>query len=83
MNAESSSDKSIAENESVIVVSDLHLGGEIDHCTKYRFCNFLEAISRFKLGFYLNEAQEVQIGSLTKYLMPPKKIILLGDILEL
>ncbi|AGB03388.1 metallophosphoesterase [Methanoregula formicica] len=73
---------SIDKDESVIVVSDLHLGGEFGHETSGRFCNFLEAVSRFSGKAPFSREQQFRIGGIDKVFKPPKKIILLGDILE-
>jgi UDP-2,3-diacylglucosamine pyrophosphatase LpxH len=73
----------LSETESIIVVSDLHLGGGIDPDTKNRFCRFVDAIARIKPGTPSDDSSGFSTGHAMKYLRKPKKIILLGDILEL
>ena len=77
----------IPEDRSIIVVSDLHLGGAEDPNTTERFCRFLEYI---KTGFTTVPVSCHTCGEpektgpvQSKHLLPPKKIILLGDIFEL
>ena len=60
--------------KSVIVVSDLHLGGNEDPGTSARFSRFLDRIAQLGTKPAADERSR---------LLPPQKIILLGDILEL
>lgn len=70
----------VPKDKSVIAVSDLHFGGPEDNETVTRFCRFLDAIHSGNL-------QVSRTGDDAKtcpdHLLPPAKIILLGDILEL
>jgi predicted phosphodiesterase len=61
----------LEKGRSIIVVSDLHLGGGDDRCTSIRFSRFLDTLATFGRD------------GPCKDLMPPKKIILLGDFLDL
>ncbi len=76
----------IPGDRSVIVVSDLHLGGGQDLDTAERFCKFLEYI---RSGFtsvpvYCHTCNmPVPDPEKTRWLHPPEKIILLGDFLDL
>ncbi|MBN1432837.1 MAG: metallophosphoesterase [Methanomicrobiaceae archaeon] len=75
--------KPLPDDRSIIVVSDLHLGGNEDDGNKIgrgstaeRFCRFLDHLKN-------NPNPEVKGCNKNKRLLPPGKIILLGDILEL
>jgi len=75
--------KTLPDDRSIIVVSDLHLGGNEDDGNKIgrgstaeRFCKFLDHLKNCP-------NPEVNGCNKDKRLLPPAKIILLGDILEL
>jgi UDP-2,3-diacylglucosamine pyrophosphatase LpxH/uncharacterized membrane protein (GlpM family) len=70
----------LPEDRSIIVVSDLHLGGREDTNTSKRFCRFLDHLTTGSPVVYDTCSREGNIVS--KRLLPPEKIILLGDILE-
>jgi predicted phosphodiesterase len=67
-------EKLLDPEKSIIVISDLHLGGNEDPETAARFSRFLDRI--LQLGHCSQDTDKVR-------LCPPEKIILLGDILEL
>jgi len=77
----------LPDDRSIIVVSDLHLGGMEDPGTGERFTRFLKYLSTD----FISVPVICQSGNTTKTdeparnkrLFPPEKIILLGDILEL
>lgn len=76
----------IPDDMSVIVVSDLHLGGSEGPETVKRFCNFLKRIhSGDAPVFSPGETEEgkKQDLNIPEKILPPAKIILLGDILDL
>jgi UDP-2,3-diacylglucosamine pyrophosphatase LpxH len=77
----------IPEDRSVIVVSDLHLGGDEDPDTARRFCRFLEHLRKgqCEVSDDCHGNREGWSGGTPgkKTLLPPEKIILLGDIMEL
>jgi UDP-2,3-diacylglucosamine pyrophosphatase LpxH len=72
----------IPNDRSIIAVSDLHFGGKEDPETATRFCRFLDRIAQ---GFAQGSVSSTLPGETDslKPLLPPAKIILLGDILEL
>ena len=70
----------IPDDRSAIVVSDLHLGGPEDPETTTRFCHFLDTLLRGDVKVSQDDSPD---KSCPKELLPPAKIILLGDILEL
>jgi UDP-2,3-diacylglucosamine pyrophosphatase LpxH len=70
----------LPEDRSIIVVSDLHLGGREDPGTAQRFCRFLDHLSTGSPVVSDLCAREENIRS--KRLLYPEKFILLGDILE-
>jgi len=74
----------IPDNKSIIVVSDIHLGGMEGSETINRVCNFLEKIRTEEISVVcpLDESKPDH-KSISKKLLPPVKIILLGDILDL
>jgi UDP-2,3-diacylglucosamine pyrophosphatase LpxH len=77
----------LPENRSIIVVSDLHLGGKEDPDTARRFCNFLDYINNDFASAGVNcgkckGSPEKDSGKIRK-LLQPDKIVLLGDVLEL
>jgi hypothetical protein len=71
----------IDPGRSVIVVSDLHLGGTEDPHTSARFSRFLEYVS----GLYPGRRQAPDYDQTpdTLNLLPPQKFILLGDFFDL
>lgn len=77
----------LPDDRSIIVVSDLHLGGLEDPGTAERFNRFLKYLTTD----FISVSDICQSGKKagtddpagTKRLFPPEKIILLGDILEL
>ncbi|MGD9936114.1 MAG: hypothetical protein AB7S61_01395 [Methanoregulaceae archaeon] len=70
----------IPDEESVLVFSDLHLGGADDRETAGRFCRLLDhLLSGHREVCHGNP--DAQTGPTT--MRPPAKVILLGDILEL
>ena len=73
----------LSEMESIIVVSDLHLGGNDDLDTMNRLCTFLDKIASIQTAIPADDLPYIEILNGRKYLRKPKKIILLGDILEL
>jgi UDP-2,3-diacylglucosamine pyrophosphatase LpxH len=79
--------KAPEKNRSIIVVSDLHLGGGVDPDTAWRFCRFLEHLRKDQptVSDPCHASGESCTGGIpgTKTLLPPEKIILLGDIMEL
>jgi len=79
--------KEIPADRSIIVVSDLHLGGSEDPDTVWRFCRFLEYLRRgqSEVSDLCPSSGERGTGGSPgkKTLFPPEKIIMLGDILEL
>jgi UDP-2,3-diacylglucosamine pyrophosphatase LpxH len=70
----------LPEDRSIIVVSDLHLGGREDTGTALRFCRFLDHLTTGSPVVSDLCTREGNIRS--KRLLPPEKFILLGDILE-
>lgn len=70
----------IPDDRSVIVVSDLHFGGGEDTETVTRFCHFLDCLRSGNLKITKAGADA---GTCPEKMLPPAKIILLGDILEL
>jgi hypothetical protein len=72
--------ESIDPGRSVIVVSDLHLGGTEDPHTSARFSRFLEYVSRLYPGSGPVPAEPGDPG--TPNLLPPQKFILLGDFFD-
>jgi predicted phosphodiesterase len=76
----------LSEGRSIIVVSDLHLGGNEDPGTAERFCAFLDFLNE---GISLGKLPRSECPSAKgdkpakKVFYPPEKIILLGDFLEL
>jgi predicted phosphodiesterase len=77
----------LPDDRSIIVVSDLHLGGLEDRGTAERFNRFLkylatDFISVSDVCRSGNETGNDEPAG-TKRLYPPEKIILLGDIMEL
>jgi UDP-2,3-diacylglucosamine pyrophosphatase LpxH len=70
----------LPEGRSIIVVSDLHLGGREDTGTSQRFCRFLDHLTT---GSPVVSDLCTREGSVrSKQLLPPETFILLGDILE-
>lgn len=76
----------IPDDRSVIVVSDTHFGSDFGSETVKRFCNFLEKIRSGDTpvipSIENGLAGSNYFDSGPKNLLPPAKIILLGDILE-
>jgi len=72
--------KALPEDRSIIVVSDLHLGGREDPDTARRFCRFLDHLMTGSPVVSDLCPREGNIRS--KRIFPPEKFILLGDILE-
>lgn len=74
----------IPKDKSIIVISDVHLGGGEGPETINRISNFLDSICT---GHAVVVCQGEEPGEdqkpVTKHLLPPTKIILLGDILDL
>jgi UDP-2,3-diacylglucosamine pyrophosphatase LpxH len=74
-------------DRSIIVVSDLHLGGSEDAGTAERFSRFLDYIATgratvaYPCHFGAEPGKDAPAGP--KQVFPPEKIILLGDVLEL
>jgi len=77
----------IPDDRSVIVVSDLHLGSREDPETSRRFCRFLDYISSGPFPVSCPRWSKKDNGEQNpageKWMAPPGRIILLGDILEL
>ncbi|MEN6395741.1 MAG: hypothetical protein ABFC78_04580, partial [Methanoregula sp.] len=77
----------IQDDRSIIVVSDLHLGSVEDPDTPTRFCTFLEKIQSADTPVSMPPVTKSDSSTTTntcpQKLLPPAKIILLGDILEL
>lgn len=74
----------IPEEKSIIVVSDVHLGGVEGPETINRISNFLDTIRAGKTTVVCKEAGSGNDQApVSKTLLPPTKIILLGDILDL
>lgn len=79
----------IPNDRSIIAVSDLHFGGKEDPETATRFCRFLERITAaYTSGPVPCKPLPDGTGitgndEFPRELLPPKKIILLGDIFEL
>lgn len=71
----------IDPGRSVIVVSDLHLGGTEDPHTSARFSRFLEYVAGLFPGGGPGSAHDQKSG--TQNLLPPQKFILLGDFFDL
>jgi predicted phosphodiesterase len=78
---------------SVVIVSDLHLGGNEDHGTMARFCRFLDALNLADTRpIPITDPEkpfrpDLQVDDLSEQKKPgqlykPEKIILLGDFLE-
>lgn len=59
--------------KSIIVVSDLHLGGGEDTGTSARFCRFLDRVAKLDANTLVDDM----------HVYPPAKVILLGDIFDL
>jgi len=79
--------KRIPDDRSVIVISDLHLGGREDPHTARRFSRFLDFLTSGLAALpdscrMAREAPDTGTAA-RKSLLPPERIILLGDILEL
>ena len=77
----------IPDDRSIIVVSDLHLGGAEDPDTSERFCTFLaflrEGFQEHSVYCEHCSGEKGAGNGGQRTLLPPEKIILLGDILEL
>lgn len=77
----------IPEGRSVVVVSDLHLGGGEDPETVQRFCNFLDYIRTdfpsCRVECHTGDGFPDSCPATGRTLLPPARIILLGDILEI
>lgn len=74
----------IPDDKSIIVISDVHLGGSEGPETINRIVNFLDTIQKGTATVICNEtSQGGEQKSIIKNLLPPSKIILLGDILDL
>ncbi|MDP2816664.1 MAG: metallophosphoesterase [Rectinemataceae bacterium] len=82
-----------AEERSIVIVSDLHLGGNEDHGTMARFNRFLEALETADTRpIPITDPEKtfgpcLRINKLSEQKKPeriykPEKIILLGDFLE-
>lgn len=76
-----------ADDRSIIVVSDLHLGGQVDINTPWRLCRFLDYIREGSATVSdpcpAADTDGRAGTSGTKRILRPEKIILLGDIMEL
>ena len=72
----------IPDDQSVIVVSDLHLGLEKREQASADFSDFLEFLKRLVPGGTGGDP-EVMVNDKPKKLLAPAKIILLGDIVDL
>lgn len=72
--------KALPEDRSIIVVSDLHLGGREDPDTARRFCRFLDHLATGSP--VVSDLCPREGNTRSKRLLPPEKFILLGDILE-
>jgi UDP-2,3-diacylglucosamine pyrophosphatase LpxH len=73
-----------ATEESIIIVSDVHLGGKGAHHDK--FCEFLNWIKNFpqrSSGVQCKMEGDLQTSELEIDFVPPTKLILLGDIIDL
>ena len=71
-------------SKSLIVVSDLHLGGEDNYGPNLsEFCSFLEWIRDLPPEGRTMTVECKQEGGKTITIRPPAKLILLGDVLEL
>jgi hypothetical protein len=79
--SEGTPSESIDPGRSVIVVSDLHLGGTEDPHTSARFSRFLEFVSGLYPGDRQGAAHDQTPDTLN--LLPPQKFILLGDFFDL
>jgi UDP-2,3-diacylglucosamine pyrophosphatase LpxH len=77
----------LPDDRSIIVVSDLHLGGREDPGTGERFNRFLKYLGTDFISVSdicrSENAKKTNEPARNKRLFPPEKIILLGDILEL
>lgn len=73
--------ESIDPGRSVMVVSDLHLGGTEDPHTSARFSRFLEFVSGLYQGGGQGAVHDQPPDTLN--LLPPQKFILLGDFFDL
>ena len=74
----------IPDDRSILVVSDVHLGGVEGPETINRMLHFLDKIESGTAKVVCNpEEQGDSRTPVTKTLLPPSKIILLGDILDL
>ncbi len=71
----------VPEGKSILVVSDLHLGGYEGQETAERFCNFLKTLKTGSVSVTCQS--DIPKETLIRNLLPPAKIILLGDILDL
>ncbi len=72
--------ESIPVDESVLIFSDLHLGGADDTQTACRFCRFLDHLLK---GHRDVVPCGMDTGTSPTVMRPPSRVILLGDILEL
>lgn len=72
-------------NRSIIVVSDLHLGLSTDdhQSPTADFSVFLQFIQSLFLGGPIVPNHQVTVDEKSRKLLPPEKIILLGDIIDL
>ena len=77
----------LPDDRSIIVVSDLHLGGLEDSGTAERFSRFLDYLATDLISVsdicQSGKKTGTDDPAGTKRLYPPEKIILLGDIMEL
>ena len=73
--------EAVPEGKSILVVSDLHLGGLEGPETAERFCNFLKILQSGSVSVVCTSEKPGE--TITRNLLPPAKIILLGDVLDL
>ena len=82
--AEGNFAEKIPDDKSILVVSDVHLGGAEGPETINRMLHFLDKIQSGNAEVVCHpEQQDKNTPPVTKHLLPPTKIILLGDILDL